>query len=629
MLSDHTGHKSNLDLEETSLKNNDPKLDRRLIKGARIRSDSFISSKQACENSLNIQETSVRFLNTYYDDVFDANDSIETGRTETNPEPERQNDQENLIINTTAQSIRTEDSEAKNSDELQDFDLQMSRSLESLVEKKPNLENTIELEQWNNKYEYEKTKWAEERDRLIQRHNELNNQTDNDSRGEHMDQSSVATADSEPTVEHVGQTKDKNHQLRSTIPTATVTTSPEMPLPRRSNLGELIAAFDTSLSTKNQNLHLKKNYELELNYLRNDYTFLLFGSKVTEFAENLYKLTEEIKRNKKVSEPKIVTVEFSTVNNKPCVKIITESRDEYFEMMRPWPERSFISGVVPKAGLLNIQMVIDCPTREIPDGKGGRAIEKDPFTEPLTLRHINCLGLYLPTRFGKESQKVKCYVLDLKSFFDRTMEETVQIGNIRRRIRPKLKITPCCQNCGELAMHRECANKRKCFLCASADPNHDFNKCNEQICCVNCGQNHPTNSNECNMWKLKIVSDNDYIATILVGVISSKKHILKFAGANIKIDPLYTVDSELNSLKIKSLINESLKNRDAEIMDLKIKMNDTVLPAIHRHNEAIGQVEIQIKNLDAKFDGGLKMLSGQIQSFDDKLTNIESRVEKR
>jgi len=97
----------------------------------------------------------------------------------------------------------------------------------------------------------------------------------------------------------------------------------------------------------------------------------------------------------------------------------------------------------------------------------------------------------------------------------------------------------------------------------------------------------------------------------------------------VKIDPLYTVDSELNSLKIKSLINESLKNRDAEIMDLKIKMNDTVLPAIHRHNEAIGQVEIQIKNLDAKFDGGLKMLSGQIQSFDDKLTNIESRVEKR
>lgn len=193
-------------------------------------------------------------------------------------------------------------------------------------------------------------------------------------------------------------------------------------------------------------------------------------------------------------------------------------------------------------------MVIESPLRDIPDGKGGKMKEVDPFTDPLTIKHINSLGLYLPSRFGKELQKVKCFVLDLKHFVDRTADETIQIGKTRRKIKPKLRITYWCETCGEIANHKQCVSPKRCFICGSNEVNHPFNRCSEPVCCINCGQNHLTNSYECNAWKLKIVNDNDYIATILVGegIVSSKKHILKYSGNNsLRLDSMYNPSNDI------------------------------------------------------------------------------------
>ena len=122
------------------------------------------------------------------------------------------------------------------------------------------------------------------------------------------------------------------------------------------------------------------------------------------------------------------------------------------------------------------------------------------------------------------------------------------------------------------------------------------------------------------MWKLKVVNDNDYIATVLVGegVIGAKKNIIKYSGNNVKMDPVYSSTNETSESRIKEIITETLRSRDAEFLELKTKVNS--------NTESIGEVKSQMAEMGNKMDEmGNKMdnnflqVSKQINDLDGKL----------
>ncbi len=101
---------------------------------------------------------------------------------------------------------------------------------------------------------------------------------------------------------------------------------------------------------------------------------------------------------------------------------------------------------------------------------------------------------------------------------------------------------------------------------------------------------------------------------------------LKYAGPNIRLDQIYTTESELNCEKIKSLISNSLKERDVQILDLKTKMNDIVLPAIQKHGDDISEIRVQVKQLGDKLDDKLNSMKNQLESMDGKLASLEIKI---
>ena len=224
--------------------------------------------------------------------------------------------------------------------------------------------------------------------------------------------------------------------------------------------------------------------------MRDSYCFRLTGKSITNFENKNYEMLNEVSRCKGISDVKYIELETDELSNKPVIKVVTDNYEDYNKLLKPWLPNAFGSGVKPKPGLLNIQMIIETKFKEEED--------EDPLDDQKHIRHLEKTGLFLPKRpLGQEKRKIRVFVDSLKTFVDWSSKEYIMFNKGSHKIKPSIKVTYPCTNCGNLANHGKdglnCKNTKKCLKCGSAEQDHQFNRCEKTPCCINCNQNHYTN----------------------------------------------------------------------------------------------------------------------------------------
>jgi len=612
---------------------------RKMIKATRIRSDSDPSIIDLEDDDK--QTRNAVAFKTIFDDIM-FEEAAENHRS--NADNNEVNVSNLSIINETSK-INTfkENLDQIRQQEMDDLEKKHKIAVKDLQDNKPL--NTIEFKdqyvKWENQFTNLQNHYEEEKQTLIDKHkadisrhtntfNEQMDVSDNSSQNKHSNTTSsmnqpqndpVQDKNTSNTVstkesETVRQLSSQTHSVNNILKNININK-----LFEKSNDNVTINVFeDLNSTTRRQAI---RDNELQKSYPMEDHCVLLFGPKLLEFAGDHYKMTSEIKKVKKVDDPKHVDLEACSIfNDRPCIRVITSSREDYLEMLKPWPKNAFGGGVIPKPGLLSFQMVIEHTLQDIqdPNDPSKKIKEQDPFEDKRTIRHLQCLGLFQPQRYGKKGNKVRVFVQNLTTLVDRTSDETIQIGNKRRKIKPIIKAKYWCDNCGQFGYHMNCSYTKACLICSinfDQDQDHKFNNCGNTPCCINCKQNHPTNSIDCRMWMSKIIEDNDYVATLLVGegIIGSKSKILKYVNPRIKTDHLMhgTGNNETNPDQIRQICMDIIKPMQVQLDKNKID--------IEEQRDMLNKVKIQITDLGEKMDN-------KVDALDKSLTNKVENLEK-
>ncbi len=213
-------------------------------------------------------------------------------------------------------------------------------------------------------------------------------------------------------------------------------------------------------------------------------------------------------------------------------------------------------------------------TMSLPTSKDITSCPKE--LETFTRRY----GLHNMTRTGKnqDGSRVNMNVETIRHLLDRIIEKQVSFNVGSIVIKPLIIPTRACENCQVLVYHgkKGCKNKKAYYRCLSTDPDHFKSICKNQIECKNCGLSHLSSYENWEKYKSKILTDNDWLATVLVGenIISSKIEILKWVSLELTTDPLQTKNNTTPDLtQIQNMINATINPVKEETRTGKNKSN--------------------------------------------------------
>jgi hypothetical protein len=320
------------------------------------------------------------------------------------------------------------------------------------------------------------------------------------------------------------------------------------------------------------------NDRMENDYPRSEYSVTLVGSH-TEFLKyskstDLEKRMDELFRCKGFREVKFIDVVTNMVSKKLTMKIVTTVYDEYKKLLETWPVDAFGKGVKPETGHSGLMMIINVPiTKDLTTCQDELKILAEKY---------GCCDLIRMGHAANPQNRCKTNMHTIKDFVDRTAARSVPFHQGLTNIQPNIKRTQPCDNCGQLVSHgydedgnrKICPNDARCLRCASCDPVHiSEGKCKAQPECINCHKSHITKNFVCEMFRRKVVQDNDYVASILVGegLITRKDEILKWVIKN------YTQqENQYDEDKLQSMIDATVNPIKTEMQTMKSIQNDTI-----------------------------------------------------
>ncbi len=341
----------------------------------------------------------------------------------------------------------------------------------------------------------------------------------------------------------------------------------------------------------------KINDELELKYNRKSRTVFLRGS-CTAFDTNWRKFNDreqELIRCKNITNTKTCDIVTCKKTNKLIIKIETVSYDDYKKLLEDWPLDAFTKGVKPEPGYIGVKMVMSVPN------------SKDLTQCPDEIAYFSKrYGLHELERTGrnKDENRVQMEVESVKHLVDRCAEKLVNFNVGAIQIKPFIRPTNPCENCLLLVFHRDgCKSSKHCMKCASNDPIHVSNgNCKNSPYCRNCHMAHPSNYKNCEAYKRKILLDNDWLATVMVGerIISNKAEILSWVSHELTIDPLTTVTKQtIDEESLKSMIETAINPIKNDFKEFK----EFTINKFESNDKMINEIQSNFSTLNTKVEG--------------------------